>query len=376
VNQAGIDFYSRLVDELLAKGIAPVATLYHWDLPQPLEDEGGWTNRATAERFAEYASVVGEALGDRVHTITTLNEPWCSAYLGYSAGVHAPGHTSNAESLAAVHHLNLAHGLGVSALRSVVPATTQMSVTLNLQNVRGLLDSDGDAVRHAEGVANRVFLEPMLRGTYPSDIIDDLKHITDWSFIRDGDTALIHQPLDVLGINYYSPALVTAATPELRAQIPAPGDPHGTQGPALVPGTDLVISMPQEGPYTEMGWRIEPGSLTELLVDVHKAHPEIPLMITENGAAFDDSVSADGAVHDDDRIDYLTGHLGAVLDAIDAGADVRGYLVWSLMDNFEWGYGYSKRFGIVRLDYPTGERIVKDSARWYAEVISRNGLEG
>jgi len=376
VNQKGIDFYSRLVDELLDNGIAPVATLYHWDLPQPLEDDGGWTNRATAERFAEYASAVGAALGDRVQTFTTLNEPWCSAYLGYAAGVHAPGRTSNADSLAAVHHLNLAHGLAVSALRAVVPDTVQMSVTLNLQNVRGLKDSDGDAVRHAEGLANRVFLDPMLRGSYPADILDDLRHITDWAFIRDGDTELINQPLDALGINYYFPSLITAATPELRAQIPAPGDPHATDGPALCPGTDLVLTMPQSGPYTAMGWPMEPASLTELLTGVHAAYPGIPLMITENGAAFDDVVSADGAVHDANRIEYLNGHLGAVLDAIDAGVDLRGYFVWSLMDNFEWAYGYSKRFGVVRVDYPTGDRVVKDSARWYADVIKRNGLQG
>jgi beta-glucosidase len=376
VNQAGLDFYSRLVDELLGKGITPVATLYHWDLPQPLEDEGGWTNRATAERFAEYAAIVGRALGDRVEVFTTLNEPWCSAYLGYAAGAHAPGHTSNAEALAAVHHLNLAHGLGVQALRGEVRDTAKMSITLNLANVRGASPADAEAVRHVDGLANRIFLDPILRGSYPTDVLDDLRHITDWSFIKDGDTELISAPIDVLGINYYTPALVTAATPELHAEIEArtAADPHATDGPSAYPGTDLAVSLPQDGPYTEMGWRIEPGSLTELLVRVHKDYPEIPMMITENGVAFDDGVSADGAVHDENRIDYLHGHIGAVLDAIEAGADVRGYFCWSLMDNFEWGYGYSKRFGIVRVDYPTGERIVKDSARWYAEVIERNGL--
>ena len=376
VNQAGLDFYSRLVDELLAKGISPVATLYHWDLPQPLDDEGGWTNRATAERFAEYAGVVGRALGDRVDVFTTLNEPWCAAYLGYSAGVHAPGHTSNAESLAAVHHLNLAHGLGVQALRSEVPEGTRMSITLNLANVRGASESDADAVRHVDGISNRVFLDPILRGSYPADVLDDLRHITDWAFIKDGDLATINAPIDVLGVNYYSPALVTAATPELLAEADSrtANDPHATEGPAAYPGTDLAVSLPQEGPYTEMGWRIEPGSFTELLERVHRDYPSTPLMITENGAAFDDVVAADGSVHDDDRIAYLDGHIGAVLDAIESGADVRGYFCWSLMDNFEWAHGFSKRFGIVRVDYPTGERTVKDSARWYQDVIARNGL--
>lgn len=378
VNRAGIDFYSRLVDELLSRGISPLATLYHWDLPQPLADAGGWTNRASAERFAEYAAIVGQALGDRVPTFTTLNEPWCSAYLGYASGVHAPGHTSNAEALSAVHHLNLAHGLGATALRSVLPASGQVSVTLNLAQVRPASDSpaDLDAVRHVDGISNRIFLEPMLRGQYPADVLDDLRHITDWSFIRDGDTELINVPIDVLGINYYSPARVAAATPELVAQLSARwvNDPHGTDGASAYPGTDLAVSVPQDGPYTAMHWRIEPGSLTELLLRVHRDYPDTPLMITENGAAFDDDVAADGAVHDADRIDYLHGHLGAVHDAISQGVDLRGYFLWSFMDNFEWAFGYSKRFGIVRVDYPSGERLVKDSARWYRDVIAAGGL--
>lgn len=376
VNQAGLDFYSRLVDELLARGISPVATLYHWDLPQPLQDEGGWTHRATAARFADYAAVVGRALGDRVDLFTTLNEPSCSAYLGYSAGVHAPGHTSNAEALAAVHHLNLAHGLGVQALRAEARQAARMSVTLNLANVRAATTADAEAARHVDGISNRVFLDPMLRGTYPRDVLDDLRHITDWSFIQDGDAAAINAPIDVLGINYYSPALVATATPELLAEIGSRTavDPSAPDGPVPYPGTDLAVSVPQEGPYTAMGWRIEPGSFTELLQRVHRDYPGTPMMITENGAAFDDVVEADGSVHDDDRIAYLEAHLGAVGDAIAAGADVRGYSCWSLLDNFEWAHGYSKRFGIVRVDYPTGERTKKASANWYRDVIARNGL--
>ena len=377
VNQKGLDFYSRLVDELLQRRITPTATLYHWDLPQPLEDAGGWTNRATAERFAEYAAVVGAALGDRVRTFTTLNEPWCSAYLGYSAGVHAPGRQSHADSLAAVHHLNLAHGLGVAALRTSAPGA-QLSVTLNLGNIRPASDSEADrrAAAHVDAITNRLFLEPMLRGSYPADVLDDLRHLTDWSFIRDGDEKLTHGLVDELGVNYYFPARVAAATPELLAAA-ADDDPHGTQGPAAYPGTDLAMSVPQEGPYTAMGWRIEPASLTELLMAVHRDYPDLPLLITENGAAFDDEVSEDAsgaAVHDGDRIDYLRHHLGAALDAIDAGVDLRGYYVWSLLDNFEWSYGYAKRFGIVRVDYPTGRRLPKDSARFYADVIATNAV--
>jgi beta-glucosidase len=314
-----------------------------------------------------------------VQTFTTFNEPWCSAYLGYAAGVHAPGGTSNADALCAVHHLNLAHGLGSSALRSVLPASARISITLNLAQVRPASDSeaDHDAARHVDGISNRIFLEPMLRGSYPQDVLADLQHITDWSFIRSGDAQLINTPLDVLGINYYSPARVAAATVELRAQIEGrwTNDPHGGTGPSAYPGTDLALSMPQDGPYTAMHWRIEPASLTELLVRVHRDYPGLPLMITENGAAYDDVVGADGAVHDPERIAYLRSHLAAVHDAITAGVDMRGYFVWSLMDNFEWAFGYSKRFGIVHVDYPTGHRTLKDSAYWYRDVVQRNGLD-
>ncbi|MDT4921011.1 MAG: beta-glucosidase [Pseudonocardiales bacterium] len=378
VNEAGLDFYRRLVDALLEAGIAPLATLYHWDLPQPLQDAGGWTNRDTAGRFAEYAAVVGAALGDRVPTVTTFNEPWCSAFLGYGAGVHAPAVKDNASALAAVHHLNLAHGLGVAALRSTLPATGKVALTLNLAVVRAANDTeaDADAARHVDGLSNRIFTEPVLRGRYPKDLLDDLAHITDWSFIRDGDTATISAPIDALGINYYSPTRVTAATAELRAGLSGDwvNDPMSTDRPSPFPGTDLAFAVPQDGPYTAMGWRIEPSSLTELLLRVHRDYPGVPLMITENGAAFPDEPGPDGVVHDTDRIDYLTGHIGAVHDAIGQGADVRGYYCWSLMDNFEWAWGLSKRFGLVRVDFATGERTWKDSARWYRDVIARNGL--
>jgi beta-glucosidase len=376
VNQAGLDFYSRLVDELLDASVIPVVTLYHWDLPQPLQDAGGWATRATAERFAEYAEIVGRALGDRVPTITTLNEPWCSAFLGYAAGVHAPGITDDAAALAAVHHLNLAHGLGTSALRSVLPSGGQVSLTLNLAVVRGAKESDTDAVRHVDGLTNRIFLDPVLRGTYPADLIDDLRHVTDWSFIKDTDLAAINAPIDLLGVNYYTPTLVTAATPELVASGADQwaNDPQSAPGPSRFPGTDLAYSVPQEGPFTAMNWRIEPGSLTELLLRVHRDHPDVPLMITENGAAFDDEVAEDGGVHDAGRVAYLDGHLAAVHAALEHGVDVRGYFVWSLLDNFEWAWGYSKRFGIVHVDFDTQQRTLKDSAHWYRGVIAVNGL--
>jgi beta-glucosidase len=378
VNQSGLDFYRRLVDALLEHGITPLPTLYHWDLPQPLQDAGGWTSRDTAFRFAEYAQVVATALGDRVPTFTTLNEPWCSAFLGYGSGEHAPGVTGRASALTAAHHLNLAHGLGAAALRAALPPTGQVSLTLNLAVVRAASDSsaDRDTARHVDGLANRVFLDPVLRGRYPADVLDDLGHLTDWSFIHPGDEAAINVPIDVLGVNYYSPTLVAAATSELVAQSSGRwvNDPLNPAAPSPYPGTDLAYSLTPDGPYTAMNWRIEPGSLTELLTRVHADHPGVPLVITENGAAFDDTVSPDGTVHDRDRIEYLRAHIAAVHEAISHGADIRGYYVWSLLDNFEWAWGYTKRFGIVHVDYETQLRRVKDSAHWYREVIAANGL--
>ncbi|MEU5991052.1 GH1 family beta-glucosidase [Spirillospora sp. NPDC047418] len=361
-NQKGLDFYSRLVDELLDHGIAPVATLYHWDLPQDLEDAGGWPERDTARRFADYAERIGRVLGDRVHTWTTLNEPWCSAFLGYAAGVHAPGRTEPAAALAAAHHLNLAHGLAVRALRGVTPPSARHSVTLNLHHLRG----DAEAVRQVDAVSNRVFLDPMLGRGYPADLLEDTASITDWGFVRDGDEAIIAAPLDVLGVNYYSPTLVRVwdgTSPRQHAD----GHRQGAASPFV--GCDRVEFAEQPGPYTAMGWPIDANGMEELLLRLHREYPGTPLMVTENGAAFDDPVE-DGRVRDARRIDYLRDHIAAVERAGEAGADVRGYFAWSLLDNFEWAYGYSKRFGLVHVDYPTGKRTWKDSAHWYRDTIA------
>ncbi|MEV5503825.1 GH1 family beta-glucosidase [Nonomuraea fuscirosea] len=373
VNAPGLDFYQRLVDGLLARDIAPVATLYHWDLPQELEDAGGWPERDTAARFGEYARLMGEALGDRVRTWITLNEPWCSAYLGYASGVHAPARTDPAAALAAVHHLNLGHGLAVQALRSTAAKDAQMSVTLNLHHVRGVADRDADAVRRADGLANRAFLGPMLEGAYPRDLIADTASVTDWSFVRDGDEATACQPLDVLGVNYYNPTLVRAWDGSSPRET-ADGHQDGAASPWIA--CEDVEFVQQPGPYTEMGWNIDETGLTELLLRLHRDYPDLPTMITENGAAFPDPVSSDGLVHDADRVDYLHRHLSAVSEAIAGGADVRGYFVWSLMDNFEWAHGYAKRFGIVRVDRDTLERSWKDSARWFRDVVAANKLPG
>jgi beta-glucosidase len=364
VNRAGLDFYSRLIDGLLERGIRPVATLYHWDLPQALEDAGGWPVRATAAAFADYAAILGAAFGDRVHTWTTLNEPWCSAYLGYGSGELAPGRREPAAALAAVHHLNLAHGLALQALRAYSTGSPQYSVTLNLQVLRGEGAGASDALRRIDAVANRAFTGPMLRGVYDADLLDDTASLTDWAFVRDGDLASIHQPLDVLGVNYYS-----TATVRLRAGVTAGPQSEGRDTGTAWPGSDAVVEFVElDGPRTAMGWRIVPDGLEDMLVALSQQFPGLPLMITENGAAFDDTVAADGSVPDPQRTDYLRRHLSAAQRAMTRGVDLRGYFVWSLLDNFEWGFGYARRFGIVRVDFDTLARTVKDSGRWFQQL--------
>lgn len=372
-NPEGIAFYSRLVDELLARGVKPVATLYHWDLPQELEDDGGWANRDTAYAFAEYARRMARELGTRIDTWTTLNEPWCSAYLGYGSGVHAPGRTEPASALAAVHHLNLAHGLAAAAIREELGADTRISVTLNLHVIRPADPSsadDADAVRRIDALANRAFLGPMLEGAYPADLLADTAGVSDWGFVRDGDVELIHQPVSVLGVNYYSTVTVRRfdGTGEREE-----ADGHGDSAASPWIGVDDVEFVRQPGPTTAMGWNIDPSGMTDLLVSLAEAYPDQELMVTENGAAFEDVVSADGRVHDDRRVAYLHDHVEAVGVAIDRGADVRGYFAWSLLDNFEWGFGYERRFGIIRVDYDTQERLWKDSAHWYRR-LARTGV--
>ncbi len=276
-NPAGLAFYERLVDGLIARGIRPIATLYHWDLPQALEDDGGWTNRATAYAFADYARILGEALGDRIETWTTLNEPWCSAYLGYGSGAHAPGRTDGASALAAVHHLNLAHGLAVSALREIVTNDPAFSITLNLHVFRGEGETGPEAIRQVDGLANRVFLGPILEGSYPADVLEDTASVTDWAFVHDGDLELIRQPLDLLGVNYYSTTKVRLWDGISEKQN---ADGHKPSLGTAWPGADRVEFLPQPGPYTEMGWNIEPAGLEELLLSLHESYPNLPLMIS------------------------------------------------------------------------------------------------
>ncbi|MFJ6114536.1 GH1 family beta-glucosidase [Agrococcus sediminis] len=370
VNPAGLDFYDRVVDGLLERGISPVATLYHWDLPQALEDRGGWPERRTALAFAEFADVMGRRLGDRVQMWTTLNEPWCSAHLGYGSGVHAPGRQDPLAALRAAHHLNLGHGLAIDALRAVVKQDAEMSVTLNLHALKGSGASGAEAVRKIDAIGNRIWTGPMLDGAYPADLLEDTKEISDWSFVEDGDLSQIHRPIDVLGINYYSTRLV-------RMWEPGSGERAASGNPLLAgnpwPACEDVEFLPQPGPATAMGWVIDPDGLGDLVRGVARAHPDLPLMITENGAAFDDVVE-EGRVQDVDRIDYLRRHLAVTLDLVEEGIDLRGYFLWSLLDNFEWAFGYEKRFGIVHVDYSTLERTKKDSALWYAELARTRRL--
>jgi beta-glucosidase len=366
VNSRGVDFYSRLVDGLLDRGIRPVATLYHWDLPQWLEDRGGWPARETAAAFAEYAATMGRALGDRVDTWTTLNEPWCVAYPGYATGRHAPGRRSPVDALRAVHHLNLGHGLAVQALRDVVDPGASVSVTLNLFAFRPAGPTGEAARTKLEAVANEAFLAPMFEGRLSGDLVRQTAPITDWSFVQDGDLGVASQRVDSLGINYYRTDQVRMS----RSGAPA----HDPARPTTWLGAQDVEILPAQGPVTEMGWNIDPDGLTELLVRLHRRFPALPLLVTENGAAFLD-VNDGGRVRDDQRVAYLRSHLAATLAARAQGVDVRGYFVWSLLDNFEWALGYDKRFGIVHVDYSTQQRTLKDSARWLRDVLATRRLE-
>ncbi|WP_026929149.1 GH1 family beta-glucosidase [Glycomyces tenuis] len=354
-NPAGLDFYDRLVDKLTAAGIKPMPTLYHWDLPQTLEDHGGWPVRETAERFGDYAAIVGARLADRIDTWWTLNEPWCSAFLGYGSGHHAPGRTEPAATLAAAHHLLLGHGLATKALRAA--GAEQVSIVLNPTQCRG----DEEAVRYTDAIANRIFFDPLFKGAYPTEVIERTAHHTDWSFVQDGDLELISQPIDLLGLNYYNPSWFKDA----------PGAPENPVGPG---SAGIGQWTPEELDVTDMGWPIDASGLTDLLLRVHKDYG-VPTMITENGAAYPTGPDANGEVVDTERVDYLRSHIAAVHDAITQGADVRGYTAWSLLDNFEWAFGYDKRFGLVYVDYATQRRIPKASAKFYTEVIAANGLD-
>jgi beta-glucosidase len=386
VNPAGVDFYSRLVDELLAADILPWLTLYHWDMPQALQETGGWTNRDTVGRFLEYAGTMHDALGDRVNVWTTLNEPWCSSFLSYTGGEHAPGHTSVAEGLLSAHHLLLAHGETVRELRGR-DASLNLGITLN-HTVADPADptnpADVDAARRIDGQFNRWFLDPIYRGEYPADIVEDIRAVdaeavaTFEAAIHDGDLATISQHIDTQGVNYYHGDLVSGAVPENAAVESVPDTERKVRSP--YPSFENIHNVERGLPRTAQNWEVQPEGLTRLLQRVWTEYAQpagTVLYMTENGAAYDDVVVVEDGetrVHDDDRAEFLRLHLAAVLDAADAGVDVRGYFYWSLFDNYEWAWGYDKRFGIVRVDYDTQERTLKDSAREYARIIAARSL--
>jgi beta-glucosidase len=352
VNQAGLDFYDRLVDALLAAGIVPFATLYHWDLPQPLEDAGGWPARATVDAFGEFAAVVLERLGDRVGHWVTQNEPWVASWLGYGLGVHAPGRASEREALAAAHHLLLGHGRAVAIARELAPSA-RVGITLDLEYVEPAseCDEDREAARRFDCYRNRWFLDPVCHGAYPADALESYGELA--PEIAAGDLEAISAATDFLGVNYYRRTRVAAS--------PNGGRPVAVQTAAAE--------------HTDMGWEVYPDGLHRLLLRVQREYAPREVYVTENGAAYTDVRNHDGSVRDPERVAYLDRHIGAVSRAAAEGVPVRGYFVWSLQDNFEWAYGYSRRFGIVYVDYPTLERVPKDSYRWYRELIAgqRNG---
>ena len=368
VNRAGLAFYSRLVDELLEAGILPWLTLYHWDLPQALQEKGGWANRDTAYRFRDYATAVHDVLGDRVSHWTTFNEPFCSSLISYAAGEHAPGLQDPRAALAAVHHQHLAHGLATSALRSL--GAGQIGITLNLTTAIAHDPTDPvdiEAARRIDGLWNRMFIEPIVLGAYPADLLEDVANYGLTEVILPGDLEVIHQPIDFLGVNYYHDDQVSGHPVAKRAVVP-------TERPYASPfvGSEYVTFPPRDLPHTSMGWEVNPDGLRTLLLRLTAEYPTLPaLYVTENGASYDDVVSADGAVHDPERTAYVLQHVQAISDAIDQGADVRGYFLWSLLDNFEWAWGFEKRFGIVHVDYETQVRTVKDSGLAYSAIIAK-----
>jgi beta-glucosidase len=371
VNQAGLDYYKRLLDALAEREITPAVTLFHWDTPQALQDEGGWANRDTALRFAEYATIVAQALGDRVPRWITLNEPHVVAHNGHRSGEHAPGLTDDAAAAAVTHHLLLGHGLAAAALRATLPAGAEVGITLSLTPVRlPAGNGDGSARETLERARlvtdaslNGLFLDPLLFGRYPEHALASV--LPPASLIADGDLAAIAAPLDFLGINYYRPV-------HLR-----PGDQARLlrrEEPAL-PGLDGVVQYDPDGlEYTNQDWLIDPEGLYELLLRVSKDAPGLPLYITENGRAAEDYVTHDGKVNDVERVKFLHQHLDACARAVRDGANLNGYYVWSLLDNFEWAYGYQKRFGIIYVDFPTQNRIPKASAAFYSSVARANAV--
>ena len=353
VNTTGLDFYSRLVDALLEADIEPFVTLYHWDLPQVLQEQGGWTARAIAEAFVEYADLASSRLGDRVKYWTTFNEPFVSAFAGYRDGQHAPGHCDLDEALAAAHHPLLAHGWAVPVIRRN-SSDAQVGIVLNLggQTPASSSAADRAAAWKCDGIVNRWFLDPLSARGYPADIIKH--HDRPMEYVQTGDMEAIAVPLDYLGVNYYARGVVRSS------EVPEAENAPRT-----------VFLNPEK---TDMGWEVYPDGLYDMLGRLHFDYRFPAYYVSENGAAYPDQIGPDGRVDDPLRVDYLKKHLVAAARAIRAGVPLRGYFAWSLVDNFEWGCGFTKRFGLIYLDYDTQRRVQKSSTRWYREVIAANAV--
>lgn len=355
----GLDFYKRMIDGLLAKGITPMATLYHWDLPQPLQDAGGWANRDTVGRFCDYAEAVLGAIGAAVPMWVTVNEPFCAGMIGHLQGRHAPGIVNLHSALAASHHLLLAHGLAVGLVRSAAPgAQVGNSVLLSDISAATSNEADAEAAQRLDGYENRWFLDPVFRGRYPADMLEWYRAQAPIDFVRDGDMEIIAAPLDFSGINYYETKTVVSDLDEpyhLASVLPA-------------------MSLRPGGPLTANGIDARPAGLGRILRRLRDEYPPVPLYITENGAPFYDYVDPSGQVNDPQRVRYLAEHLAETRDAMADGVDVRGYFVWSLLDNFEWADGYSKRFGLFFVEFGTQARIAKSSAAWYRRLIADHAI--
>jgi beta-glucosidase len=347
-----MEFYKNLINELKQNGIEPTVTLYHWDLPMWAYERGGWLNRESVTWFKEYATKVFEELNDSVKSWITHNEPFCASILGYDRGVHAPGHKNLGEALVAAHHILLSHGVAVQAFRECGFRDSKIGITLNLTPSSPASNSrqDVEAASRADGLSNRWFLDPVFRSSYPEDMKEALGRFAGgFGFIKDGDLQTISTKNDFLGVNYYTGSLVKFAQDGVLNYQEVPGDAKNT---------------------TAMGWEICPQALYDLVLRLRREYTHVPIYVTENGAAFDDVLTKGKRVHDSERIDYIKGHLRKIAEANEQGADIRGYYLWSLLDNFEWANGYSKRFGIVHVDFRTQERSLKDSALWYRDAIS------
>ncbi len=361
VDAAGLGFYDRLIDGLIARNIAPVVTIYHWDLPSALEARGGWNWDGIEDSFAQYTEVLASKFSDRVSMWATFNEPWCSAFLGYADKIMAPGKGEAAAGFEAAYRLLVAHARSVEVLRQ--HKAKNVGIVLNLTTFIAEDEGAKAAADHMDGIMNRLWLDPLAGRGLPADIVEKTRDITDWSFVKESDLKAVAVPIDWLGINYYNPQRIASVTPN------SAGESGNGQSLAAFPGTPPISFVPR-GPLTEMGWEMHPESLISTLATTQERLPNVPLYITENGGAFPDPIVSD-AIDDRDRVNYYASHIDAALTARENGVDLRGYFAWSLLDNLEWAEGWTKRFGLFHVDRVTQKRTAKTSAYFFRELIAR-----